>query len=115
MNALTGHCVSSCHSVMGTSFNCRADGKRTGGERNWEEEVEMKGDRETQTETEKVGGSYSKEKIKQRNKTVKTRNFFSSQFTMHLLCDQTLVMWREKLNKFLMMLGTSAALKICCT
>lgn len=70
MNALTGHCVSSCHSVMGTSFSCRADGKRTGGERNREEEVEMERDRETQIETEKVGGSYSKEKTK-KNKEIK--------------------------------------------
>ncbi len=64
MNALTGHCVSSCHSVMGTSFSCRADGKRTGGERDREEEVEMERHKQTQTETEKVGGSYSKEKNK---------------------------------------------------
>lgn len=56
--------MSSCHSVMGTSFSCRADGKRTGGERNREEEVEMERDRETQIETKKVGGSYSKEKNK---------------------------------------------------
>lgn len=77
----------------------------------------METEKQTQTETEKVGGSYSKEKNKT-NKEIKLKKknfFFSSEFTMHLFCDQTLVMWREKLNKFLMIPRTSAALKICCT
>lgn len=72
------------------------------------------GDAERQKHTE--NRETKRVTVKKRNKRVQKRNFLSSQFTMHLLCDQTLVMWcREKLNKFLMMLGTSGALKICCT
>ncbi len=114
---LTGHCVSSCHSVMGTSFSCRADGKRTGGERNRQKEVEMERQRNRHKQRQRKWEGVTvkkKQNNKQRNKTEKEKLFFS-EFTMHLLCDQTLVMWREKLNAFLMMLGTSAALKICCT
>lgn len=100
--------MSSCHSVMGTSFSCRADGKRTGGERNREEEVEMERQRNRHKQRQRKWEGVTVKK--KQNKEIKLKKF-----TMHLLCDQTLVMWREKLNKFLMMLGTSAALKICCT
>lgn len=115
MNALTGHCVSSCHSVMGTSFSCGARGKRT--------VQEKQGGRGEDGELEKqsrrdVGDAHQRYSIQNKAKSSEKNknNIFSLlSSTMPPLCDQTLVMWREKLNKFLMTPATSGALKICCS
>lgn len=72
MNALTGHCVSSCHSVMGTSFSCRADGKRTGGERNREEEVEMERQRNRHKQRQRKWEGVTVKKTK-KNKEIKLK------------------------------------------
>lgn len=82
MNALTGHCVSSCHSVMGTSFSYGADGKGTVQERKMGGRGE---DGELEKQTQRDAGNahecYSIQNKARNTRARKNKNiFFSFQF-----------------------------------